>query len=187
MAASGRASLASVSSGIVPRVIGAVRLRRETYAEIMPDPAASRQAVLVVFAATVSYGVEQLAFRGPAGAVLLAVAVPVLWLATAALAYVFGTRLFATGTPPEFAAFARAQAFAYAPNLLAVVGASPVLRDVGLFVSNASALWSLVCAVAATRYAFGMSRRRASATFLIAYFVVGTPYAAISLYIFLHR
>lgn len=107
---------------MVQRVIGALKLDAATYEEIEHDPAANRQAVILVAIVAVLGGLANGAMHADAfGTNLIGNILGTFagWLVWSVVTWLIGTKVFnGEATLPEMM---RVIGFAYAPSLLAVI------------------------------------------------------------------
>ena len=134
------------------RVFGAMRMDAATYEAIEADPAALRQAVVVVAAFGVAAGIGLAGSTPTATAVVVAAACAIAgWLSWAALVYHIGVRVMPEArTRTDTAEIARTIGFSAAPGFLFVLLAIPPGRPVTFTVVS---IWMLATMVVAVRQA----------------------------------
>lgn len=162
-------STVSTDQSLVARAIRAARLDEATYETIEHDPAATRQAAIIIVV-TAILGALGTRLDGGIGILLGAVVFFLIdWAAYAFLTYFIGTRLLAgPETSASWSELARTLGYASAPRALLVLGAVPLLGPpVGIVVG----IWVLVTTVVALRAALDFSTARAIATALIGWIV----------------
>lgn len=142
------------------RVVGAATLHVPTYEEIEHDRGALLQAAIVVFLASLSWSFGVGHFDLP-GILSELVTRYFQWFAWAAITWAIGTRIF-EGTA-EIGEMLRTLGFCFAPGLLYVLSAIPIL---GYFIRTAVFLWIGVAAVVAVRQALDVSTEKAIGTVL---------------------
>jgi hypothetical protein len=133
----------------VQRMVGAARLDPRVFEEVENDRTATPQALGVVVLSSVAGGIGVGA--GVPGLVGGTLAGLVGWIIWAYLIYLIGTRwLPEPDTRADTGELLRTIGFATSPGILRVVGGLPVL---GPLVIVATAIWTLVAVVVATRQA----------------------------------
>lgn len=152
------------------RMVGAARLDIATYESVERDVSANSQALLVVVLGALASGVGSLGTQGLLGLAGGIVGALVSWVVYAGVAYVVGTKLFATDqTRATFGELLRTLGFAQAPRLLLLLAWIPLL---GALIGLAVAIWLLFTTVIAIRQALDFTTGRAIGTALIAWFVM---------------
>lgn len=163
---------------LVERMIGAIRLAPETYAEIARDPAATRLGLVVLLAVGLAQGIGSFAEFGRAGVVLSLGSAYLGWICSSLLVWLIGTRLL--GGSGELARLLRTMAFAASPQFLWIAAALPlgsaeIVLALGIF------CMTLIAHVVAIRQALGLGTGRAVAAFtggfaifVVAALVLGT-------------
>jgi hypothetical protein len=132
-------------------MIGAAKLRTETYEEVEADRSATLQAVLVVVIVALATGIGFITAGGVSGLIRGVVSGLAGWVLWAWITYFVGTKLFRTpDTQADWGQLARTLGFAQSPGVLRVFGVVPVVGPV-LFVL--ATLWQLVAMVIAVRQA----------------------------------
>ena len=106
------------------RMIGAIRLAPETYAEIARDPAATRLGLVVLLAVGLAQGIGSFAEFGRAGVVLSLGSAYLGWICSSLLVWLIGTRLL--GGSGELSRLLRTMAFAASPQFLWIAAALPL-------------------------------------------------------------
>jgi len=139
-----------VPTGLGERMVRAARLDPHLYEEVEADPAATRQAALVVVLAALAAGLGG-GGHGPGALLVGAVVALGAWYLWAFLIYWIGTRLLPEpGTQADHGQVLRAVGFAAAPGVLRVLGIVPGLRGLAFLVGG---VWMLVATVVAVRQA----------------------------------
>lgn len=153
---------------MIDRMIRAARLDSNAYEEVEADENATVQAAIIVILASLAAGIG-LAEEG-IGYILLGVAAALLgWVASAAIIYFVGTRLFATeATSSSVGELLRTLGFAQTPGILRILNFIPV---VGLIISLGVFIWIILTTVVAIRQALDFSTARAIGTALVAVLV----------------
>jgi hypothetical protein len=132
-------------------MIGAARLRPQTFEEVEADSSATYQALLVVVLVALATGVGGLGVggvRGLIGGVAIALVGWALW---AGITYLIGTTLFRTAeTHANWGQLARTLGFAQSPGIFKVFGLIP---GVGPVIYFAVFAWQLAAMVVAIRQA----------------------------------
>lgn len=157
---------------LLPRVLGALLLRAETFAEVARDDRAGVQAGLVVLLGGV---VEAAVYAAVHGLPAVHSSLIFLWMLAALIGWIFwsillwlvGVRLFEHAA--DFTAVARAVAFAHAPTLVYGLGAVAGLTRWEGLIRALSLAWFSGTLLAATRGAFQVPLRRALAILLVAF------------------
>lgn len=135
------------------RALGAAVLDRSVYEGIEHDPAATRQATLVVIASSLAAGIGASGWNGPDPIVLAAVAALALvtWLAWALIVLQIGGRYLAERrTHVTLAELLRTIGFAASPGLLQVFAWIPAITTPVFIVSW---IWMLAAMAVAVRQA----------------------------------
>ena len=166
---------ASMTDGLVDRMVRAARLDEHVYEEVERDRSATVQAAVVVVATAIAAGIG--ALTGGIGALFVGIlAALVGWVGYAYIAYLIGTRLLATpGTQADWGELARPLGFANSPGVLLVLGVIPVL---GALVALLVGIWVLVTTVVAIRAALDITTGRAIAVAVLAWLAQVIIYAA---------
>lgn len=147
------------------RLIGAARLDRSVYEEVERDTTATSQAAIVVVAAVIASGLGAL-FTDFGTVVAVVLTSLVSWIITAAFIYLVGTRIIPSDrVEADLGQVVRTLGFAFAPNLLLILGFIPV---VGLLVALVVAVWTIVTRIVAIQSALEASVGRAIAIAVIA-------------------
>jgi hypothetical protein len=163
------------------RVMGAMWMDASTYEAIEADPAALRQAVLVVAGFGIAAGIGLSADTPTARAIAIATASALAgWLSWAAVVYHLGVRVFPEPqTRSDVLEIARTIGFSAAPGLLLVFLAVPVGRPLTFALVL---LWMFTAMVIAVRQALDFTRlSRAIEVCLAGLIVVALVAFAISL------
>lgn len=143
--------LETAQSGFVERMVRAAKLETALYEEVEADPAALRQAMVVVLLASVSASVGGASGTGIGALVAFAGIALVAWYIWAALIYFIGTRLLpGPRTEADVGQLLRTIGFAAAPGCIRVLGVIPVVGVVAFFVA---VVWELAAMVVAVRQA----------------------------------
>lgn len=133
------------------RLRGVLLLNAAVFEDIERDKAAGLQAFAVVVAASVAAGIGAAFSVGSFGLLRETVAALVGWVMWAGVTYVIGTRVLPEPqTRTDMGELLRVIGFAYAPNLLAVLGFLPVM---GGLVRTIAAFWTLAATIVAVRQA----------------------------------
>jgi hypothetical protein len=168
-------STAPTDQSLIARAIRAARLDNDTYETIEHDPAATREAAIIVVVTSLLAGVGAGVASGVVGLLLVVVAGIVGWAAYAFLTYFIGTRLLAgPETSASWSELARTLGYANAPRALLVAGAVPVL---GGIVALVVLVWVLMTTVVALRAALDFSTGRAIGTALLGWIIQGIVFA----------
>jgi hypothetical protein len=132
-------------------MIGAARLRPQTFEEVEADSSATRQALLVVLLVALATGVGSLGTGGVRGLIVGVAIALVGWAVWAGITYLIGTTLFRTAeTHASWGQMARTLGFAQSPGIFKVFGFVPV---VGPVIFIAVSVWQLAAMVVAIRQA----------------------------------
>ena len=168
-------STARTDQSLIARAIRAAQLDNDTYEAIEHDPAATREAAIIVVVTSLLAGVGAGLTSGVYGLLLVVVAGIVGWAAYAFLTYFIGTRLLAgPETRASWSELARTLGYANAPRALLVVGAVPVL---GAIAGVVVLVWVLMTTVVALRAALDFSTGRAIGTALLGWIIQGIVFA----------
>lgn len=159
---------------MIGRMIGAARLRPQTFEEVEADSSATYQALLVVVLVALATGVGGLGVGGVRGLIGGVVIALVGWALWAGITYLIGTTLFRTAeTHASWGQLARTLGFAQSPGIFKVFGLIP---GVGPIIFYAVSAWQLAAMVIAVRQALDY----ASTWRAIGVVVVGfIPYVAL--------
>jgi hypothetical protein len=156
---------------LLPRLLRALALRPETYAEVADDPQAGLQGGIVIVLGGVMEAAVRAAMPGAepldTGLVLYStIAAFIGFLLWSGILWFVGTRLLEH--PREFPAVVRGTAFAHSPAVVYGIAVVPPLPEWEGLVRAATLVWFLLALYAATRGIFRLSARRALAPFAIA-------------------
>ena len=135
------------------RTLGATFLDSRAYEDVEADDRATRQAVGIVFLASVAGGVGLLGFGAQTPRSLVAGIGGSLigWIAWAALTYLIGTRLLPEPqTRADIGELLRTIAFASTPGVLRFLGVIPL---VGPAIYTIASIWMLLAMIVAVRQA----------------------------------
>ena len=136
---------------MIQRMIGAAKLRTETYEEVEADNSATLQAVSVVFLVALAAGIGNLGSGSVIAFVVGIVAALAGWAIWAWITYLVGTSILRTpDTDANWGQLARTLGFAQSPGVLKVFAILPV---VGPVVFGIVSIWQLVAMVVAIRQA----------------------------------
>ena len=136
---------------MIQRMIGAARLRTETYEEVEADKSATLQALSVVLLVALAAGIGNLGSGSVIAFVVGIVAALAGWAIWAWITYLVGTSILRTPeTDANWGQLARTLGFAQSPGVLKVFGVVPF---VGPLVFAAVSIWQLVAMVIAIRQA----------------------------------
>jgi hypothetical protein len=134
----------------VNRVIGAAKLRSETYEEVEADKSANLQALGVVVISAIAAGFSMAEGGGRAIGIGIVGAL-VAWVLWAGLTWFIGTKILPTPeTQSDMGELLRTTGFASAPGIIRILGAFPV---VGFVFNLIAGLWMLAAFVVAVRQA----------------------------------
>ena len=132
-------------------MIGAAKLRTETYGEVEADNSATLQAMSVFALVALATGIGNLgsgSILGLAAGVIVAI---VGWAAWAWITYFVGTTILRTPeTQADWGQLARTLGYAQSPGVLKVFGAVP---GIGPVVFSVVSIWQFVAMVIAIRHA----------------------------------
>ena len=132
-------------------MIGAARLRTETYEEVEADKSATLQALSVVLLVALAAGIGNLGSGSVIAFVVGIVAALAGWAIWAWITYLVGTSILRTPeTDANWGQLARTLGFAQSPGVLKVFGVVPI---VGPVVFAVVSIWQLVAMVIAIRQA----------------------------------
>ena len=132
-------------------MIGAARLRPETYEEVEADRSATRQALLVVVLVALATGIGNLGSGSIIGLLVGIVTALVGWALWAWITYFVGTTIFRTPeTQANWGQLARTLGFAQSPGVLKVF---VVVPGIGPVVFAVVSIWQLMAMVIAIRQA----------------------------------
>lgn len=166
------------SSGIVDRARRVVQLDQRVFDEIAHDPAATREAAIVVAVVAVASAIGGAA-DGVNGIIVGVIGAILGWLIFAGMAWFFGTNIFGTPTTSASAeSMLRTLGYAQAPNVLAIFGFIPVL---GWLAALLGSIWSVVVAIVAIRQTLQISTGRAIITAVLAWIALAIVSVILSL------
>jgi len=140
------------------RLIGAVRLDASVFEEVEHDADAVGQAAGVVALAGVAQGLGAIHYEGVAAVFSGLLASFSMWILATAIVWAVGVKIFEHTS--DFAELLRTLGFAWAPQILLVVGVIP-LGPLGSLLWVAVAILVLAAFVIAARQALDVSTRRA--------------------------
>ena len=165
-------------SDFAQRIVGAVKLRVETFEEVEADHRATAQALAIVVMSSVAAGLRFSRTWSLSAFVVGALAALLGWLIWATLTYFIGTKLLPERqTRSNIGELLRTTGFASSPGLFHVLGRVPVLGGV---VSLIVSVWMLMAMVIAVRQALDYkSTGRAVGVCVIGWLV----YLAVSLFL----
>ncbi len=136
---------------MIDRMLGAARLRADTFEQVEADKSATGQAMLVVIIVALATGIGTIQIGGISGLLYGLLAGLLGWAAWAGLIYFIGTTLFKTAqTQADWGELARTMGFAQSPGVLKVFGFIP---GVGPVIFLLVSLWQLAAMVIAVRQA----------------------------------
>lgn len=136
---------------MIQRMIGAAKLRAETFEEVEADNSATLQAVTVVLIVALASGIGSLGSGGPIGLVVSIVVAIVGWALWAWITYLVGTTVLKTPeTHADWGQLARTLGFAQSPGVLKVFGVIPFIGPVVFAVVS---IWQLMAMIIAIRQA----------------------------------
>jgi hypothetical protein len=158
---------------MLERIIGVFRLDSQTFEEIEHDPNALSQAALVVLAVALAGAISGLlnSLIGD-GPFMTAVISPIIgafvgWFLWALVVYLVGTSVFHGDA--DLNEMLRVTGFAYAPQLLGLLGFIPCL---GWALALAGLIWSLIAMIIAIRQGLDVDSTSAVVTAIIGWIVV---------------
>ncbi|GBD15288.1 hypothetical protein HRbin26_00174 [bacterium HR26] len=159
-----------MQASLTARMIGAARLDTATYEAVEHDEGATSAALLVVILGAIASGIAVLGSGRIAAFIGGILAAIIGWAAYAGVAYLIGSRLFATPqTQATWGQLLRTLGFAQSPRLLLVLGWIPIL---GVLISLVVAIWTLITTVIAIRQALDFTTGRAIGTAIISWLVL---------------
>jgi hypothetical protein len=136
---------------LIQRMIGASKLRKETYEEVEADKSATLQAMAVVLLVALATGIGNFGSGSVFDLVFGIVIAVVGWALWAWITYVVGTTLFNTpNTHAEWGQLARTLGFAQSPGVFRFLGVIPAI---GPLLFGLVTLWQLAAMVVAIRQA----------------------------------
>ena len=136
---------------LIRRMIGAAKLRTETYEEVEADNSATLQAMSVVLLVALATGIGNLGSGSIIGLVVGIVVALAGWGVWAWITYFIGTSILRTPeTHADWGQLARTLGFAQSPGVLKVFGVVPAIGPVVFAVVS---IWQLVAMVIAIRQA----------------------------------
>ncbi|MBI4302235.1 MAG: YIP1 family protein [Chloroflexi bacterium] len=174
-------------SQLVDRMVRAARLDITLYDEVVADPTATRQAIMVVLIASLSAGIGSVLLRimGDArgGQLVLdliygAIFSLVGWFFWSFLIYWLGTTLFQGRA--TYGQLLRGIGFSNSP---AVIGFFVFIPVLGSLIAMGALLWTLLAMIIAVRQALEFTMRRATATCLVGWLVLLVLFVLLSLII----
>ena len=136
---------------MLQRMIGAAKLRTDTYEEVEADRSATIQAMSVVLLVALATGIGGLGAGGIPGLVGGVIAALVGWAIWAWITYLIGTTILRTPeTDANWGQLARTLGYAQSPGVLKVFAVIPAIGPVVFAVVS---IWQLVAMVIAIRQA----------------------------------
>jgi len=161
------------SSGLVSRMIRAIKLQSALYEEVEADKSANMQAgivvVIVSVATAIGAGLMSLSAGGLLAAVWSLVTALVGWLLWALVIYIIGAKIMkGSGTQSSWGEVARTVGFANSAGIFRILAFIPV---VGWLISIVASIWVLVAGVIGIRAALDFSTGRAVITVVIGWLV----------------
>ena len=163
---------------MIDRMLGAARLRVDTYEEVERDRGATGQALIVVILVTIASvvggvlgGEEVDVVRGLASLVVGIIRGVASWALWALFTWLIGATILKTeDTEADWGQLARGTGFAQTPGLLNVISFIPV---VGGLISLATFVWTFAAMVVAVRQSLDYtSTMRALVVILLAFIPV---------------
>ncbi len=138
-------------ASMVDRMVRAAKLDAQLYEEVEADKGALRQAMGVVFLASVAGGVGSGRLGGLSGILLGTVGALIGWFIWAALTYFIGTKILPEPTTrADVGELLRTTGFSSSPGLIRVLGLVPGITGIVFLVSG---IWMLIAMVIAVRQA----------------------------------
>jgi len=164
----------AVTTGLVSRMIRAMKLESALYEEVEADKSANVQAGLVVLIASIAAAIGAGLAGATSGGVLAAVWGLVMallgWLLWALVVYLIGAKLIkGKATQSNWGEVARTIGFANAPGVFNILIFIPV---VGGIIGIVVLIWNLVAGIIGVRAALDFSTTRAIVTVLIGWIVM---------------
>jgi len=164
----------AVTTGLVSRMIRAMKLESALYEEVEADKSANVQAGLVVLIASIAAAIGAGLSGATSGGVLAAVWGLVMallgWLLWALVVYLIGAKLVkGKQTQSNWGEVARTIGFANSPGVFNVLSFIPVA---GPIISIVVFIWNLVAGIIGIRAALDFSTARAIVTVLIGWLVM---------------
>ena len=136
---------------MIERMIGAARLRTETFEEVEADKTATTQAMAIVIIVAIATGIGNLGSSSLISLPIGIVAATVGWAIWAWTTYFIGTTILRTSeTEADWGQLARTLGFAQSPGVLKVFG---IIPGIGPVVFAVVSIWQLVAMVIAIRQA----------------------------------
>jgi hypothetical protein len=164
----------AVTTGLISRMIRAMKLQSALYEEVEADKTANVQAGLVVLIASVAAAIGAGLSGAAAGGVLAAlwglVTALVGWLLWALVVYLIGAKLMkGKETQSSWGEVARTIGFANSPGVFNILSFIPLA---GALISVVVFIWSLIAGIIGIRAALDFSTARAIVTVLIGWLVM---------------
>ena len=132
-------------------MIGAAKLRPETFEEVEADTSATQQAMTVVVIVAIATGIGTLGTGGLFGLLVGIIIGLAGWALWAWITFFVGTTLLRTPeTDADWGQLARVLGFAQSPGVFKVVGFIPVLGPLVFFIA---AIWQFAAMIVAIRQA----------------------------------
>lgn len=136
---------------MIRRMLGAAKLRVETFEEVEADSSATLQALSVVLIVALATGIGTYVSGGAWGFLTGVITAVIGWVVWAAITYFIGTTILRTPeTEANWGQLARTLGFAQSPGVLKVFGFVP---GIGQIVFALASIWQLVAMVTAIRQA----------------------------------
>lgn len=163
----------AVTTGLISRMIRAMKLEAALYEEVEADKSANVQAGLVVLIVSIAAAIGA-GLSGVSGGFLAAVWGLVMailgWLLWALIVYLIGAKLIkGKQTQSNWGEVARTIGFANSPGVFNILAFIPV---VGAIISIVVFIWSLIAGIIGVRAALDFSTTRAVITVVIGWLVM---------------
>ena len=159
---------------VLDRMIGAAALNPDAYEAVERDEGATGTALLIVVATSIAAGIGALTDSGLSGLFAGIIVALISWVVYAAVAYIIGTRIFATPeTRATLGELLRTLGFAQVPRFFLVLSGIPVL---GLLVGVVVFFWVLATTIVALRQALDFTTGRAIGTAVVSWLLYIIPY-----------
>ena len=163
----------AVTTGLISRMIRAMKLEAALYEEVEADKSANVQAGLVVLIVSIAAAIGA-GLSGVSGGFLAAVWGLVMailgWLLWALVVYLIGAKLIkGKQTQSSWGEVARTIGFANSPGVFNILAFIPVL---GAIISIVVFVWSLIAGIIGVRAALDFSTTRAVITVVIGWLVM---------------
>ncbi|MGQ0792680.1 MAG: YIP1 family protein [Deltaproteobacteria bacterium] len=151
---------------LIDKMIRAAKLDVSLYEEVERDESATKQALMVVVLGSICSGIGSIGALGTKGLVTGVVSGIVGWVLWSLIIFLIGVK--ALKHTSDMGELLRCLGFAFAPNILSIVGIVPVIGGLARF---AVSIWVLVAFIVAVRQALDCETGRAILVSVIGFII----------------